>query len=159
MLQSKRFKKGFTLMELTIVLAIVSIVSVMAITFSALISGKISVSTKKLNFMQDVNLVETSLEAWVDELILQEADFVVEDGVLKAVKNSTNYTVRVEYGVLVAVFPTRTLTINAESIDSLSVEIVKKDNERLFLCTVSTTIKNTPNFYVFTINPYVGDVV
>ena len=159
MKQSKRLKKGFSLLELSIVLAIVSIVSVMAITFSALISGKITTGTKKLNFMQDVEVIEASLESWVDVLISEGAVFSVENGNVKATKNSTEYKVTFDDGVLKAILPTRTIKTNTETVDSISFDLITKNNEVLFFCTVTTTLKNAPSTYVFTINTYVGDVM
>lgn len=101
-------KKGSTLAELIVVLAIVSILSVMVVSFTAMFSNRAKANRAKMDAINDIILVEHGLENWFSSLTLLGADFSVDDGGnLIATLNENNYSVTLNraMGNLVAQMP------------------------------------------------------
>ena len=85
-------KRGFTLIELTIVMAISAIISVMIISFTTLISAQVKKNNLRADFMQSVIDFRTDLQiafAEIDGTLLDENgaplpyNFTVEEETIK----------------------------------------------------------------------------
>ncbi len=57
-------EKGFTLTEICVALAVLSIISAAVVSFTAMATGRGATGTDKLKFMQDIELLETTVEDW-----------------------------------------------------------------------------------------------
>lgn len=77
-------KKGTTLVELAVVLAVISIISTIVISFSLMVGRRVRVSRAKLEAMQDVKVIETIAEGWINVMRENGATFTVENNMLKA---------------------------------------------------------------------------
>lgn len=60
-------KRGFTLVELTIVIALVAVVLTMVVSFSALMSDTAADERAAYAFLEDVSTLKESLSGWVAE--------------------------------------------------------------------------------------------
>ena len=64
----KNNRRGFTLAELTIVLAVLVIVSAMVVSFTAMVSNSRQLSTARLEALGDVRVAETLIENFINEV-------------------------------------------------------------------------------------------
>lgn len=71
--QSKR--KGTTLTEMVVILAVLAIISTVVVSFSLAVSRRVRVSSAKLEAMQDVEVIEALTESWINALREQGATF------------------------------------------------------------------------------------
>lgn len=65
--KKKMSKRGFTLVELSIVLALIAIITGMTVTFSVLMNKFAAENTEKYDFLQDCAVVEKAIIEWVAE--------------------------------------------------------------------------------------------
>ncbi len=88
-------KRGFTLTELTVVLAVMAIVATLAVTFSSLISKRRAESHARLAAMQDISVAESMIEGWIksNEPTVTERELTVESNPERSVRaeNGTLY--------------------------------------------------------------------
>ena len=68
-------RRGFTLAELTVVLAVMTIVAALAVSFSSLISERRAESQARLDAMNDISVAEKTIENWIQK----NAAITVED--------------------------------------------------------------------------------
>lgn len=76
-------KRGFTLVELTIVIALVAVVLTMVVSFSALMSDTAADERAEYAFLEDVSTLKESLSGWVAENDIASGRFYVIDGTVK----------------------------------------------------------------------------
>ena len=62
-------KNGATLAELCVVLAVITIISVVVVSFSVMVNERIGISTDKLKAMEDITIVEHFIEGWVNTML------------------------------------------------------------------------------------------
>ena len=78
-----KHRKGFTLSELCIVLALVAVVATIVTSFCLVVHQRSVISSARLNIVNEVNVVETFVERWVDKMSEKGATFsIAEDGTL-----------------------------------------------------------------------------
>ena len=79
-MNTKMNRRGFTLAELSVVLAVLSIVSIMVASFTAMVSNSRQLSTARLEALQDVRVVEALVEGFIEgnEIKTSFSDDVVE---------------------------------------------------------------------------------
>lgn len=79
-MNTKMNRRGFTLAELSVVLAVLSIVSIMVASFTAMVSNSRQLSTARLEALQDVRVVEELVEGFIEgnEIKTSFSDDVVE---------------------------------------------------------------------------------
>lgn len=98
---AKRGKGGFTLAELSVVLALLVIVGTMIISFSALMSGFAAENKAQYEYLEDHTALREMLCTWVAENDLPDSVFsVAEDGALTVAGNGGNKIVRFADAVL-----------------------------------------------------------
>ena len=86
-----KHRKGFTLSELCIVLALVAMVSTIVISFCLIMNKRSVISRARLDIVNEVNAVETFVEQWADKMTEQGAVFgKTEDGSLLATVNNVD---------------------------------------------------------------------
>lgn len=71
-------KRGFTLVELTIVIALVAVVLTMVVSFSALMSDTAADERAEYAFLEDVSTLKESLSGWVAENDISSAIFSLD---------------------------------------------------------------------------------
>ena len=60
-------KRGFTLVELTVVMALMAILATMIVTFSSLMSDFAAKEQAEYDFLEDVSILKESLSNWIAE--------------------------------------------------------------------------------------------
>lgn len=174
MIRCKR--KGITLSEICIVLAVVSIVSLAVVSFAAMATGRGATGTDKLKVMQDIELLEAMVDNWFDKVYTSNGAVTVE----KEPENPEKTYLKAEDGItirwyspaMVVVFPGEnggeavTQSFRFETVTKLEFEIMKnaENNDEIFFCTVTYAYRrgqNTPveETYTFCINPRVGESI
>lgn len=72
-------KKGATLAELCVVLAVITIISVVVVSFSVMVHQRVNISTDKLKAMEDITIVEHFIEGWVETMMQDRPDDTLND--------------------------------------------------------------------------------
>lgn len=79
--RSRRSKRGFTIVELSVVLALLAIITGMTVTFSVLTHEFAAENTRKYDFLQDCAVIEKEITEWAAENSNAETVFTItEDG-------------------------------------------------------------------------------
>ena len=150
----KNCKRGFTLAELSVVLAVIAIVSTVVISFTAMVTQRSRISKAQLDALHDIELIEALVEAHIesgkyepktDDENLGTVYMSEEDGVKKVNVGDSKIAVETVISVDVTPYPDE----NADDI--------------LYICTIKYHIpyekENNTHTYTFCVNPYVGETV
>ena len=70
-------KKGITLTEICVALAVLSIISLVVVSFAAMVTGRSATGTDKLKFMQDIELLEAVVDDWFEAVYTDIGSVVV----------------------------------------------------------------------------------
>ena len=158
-----RNKKGFTLAELSIVLALVAIISAVVVSFAIMMSERTKANQYKLNLIQELDFVETTIEGFVDSVGGAVAVFDdSSNGVLSAeIGGNTHFiSFDVDGGVLTVSRPDISeYSITLETISSLSFKVVLSGNESLIICTATYFDNNALISQSFTVFSRVGQEI
>lgn len=65
-MQRNNKKRGMTMAELCVAMAVISIVATMVVSFSVLISERSKSATSKQKTITDINLIESIVEDWIN---------------------------------------------------------------------------------------------
>lgn len=158
-----RNKKGFTLAELSIVLALVAVISAVVVSFTVMMSERTKANQYKLNLIQELDFVETTIEGFVDSV--GGANAVFDDsssGVLSADVGGNTHSIgfSVDSSVLTVSRPDISeYSITLETINGLSFKVVSSGNESLIICTATYFDNNALISQSFTVFSRVGQTV
>lgn len=151
-------KKGVTLAELVVIIAVLSIISTMVVSFVIMTGESVSSSKQKADALNDLAIVESMMESWLDTEL---KDLDVIDS--KIDLNLTNGSNQLSYDK-----DTQQLTINkndtpstyqTEQIKSIQIIIKELNTKKLAICYITyelaITNKTTKEYtYTFTVYPY-----
>lgn len=159
----RKWKKGTSLAEICIVLAVISIISVTVTSFTVMAGARSTAAATRLNVIEDLEMAETVLEGWVDNMTGQGATFATEDGQLKAVKDTVDYAVTLQDGLLTAPVPTGApYRIALKTVTAITVEAKFNGPDAIFFCTLTYTDPrggNEPQTYTFCINSRINETI
>lgn len=138
----KNCKKAFTLLELSIVIALVAIISVATVSLCTLVNNVTKANSKKLDFMQDVTLLESLISSWADNQTTVDVSTLpnFENNVLKI--NENEYTF--------------------ETINDIDFTLKENGSDFLIICSLALNgnyAADGSNTFVFTVNPFIGEGV
>lgn len=142
----KNCKKAFTLLELSIVIALVAIISVATVSLCTLVNNVTKANSKKLDFMQDVTLLESLISSWAD----------------KQAVNQTKVDVSNLYSSEDKILTIDGKEYTFETIDRISFEVEKNETDFLIICSLALNgnyAADGSNTFVFTVNPFIGEDV
>ena len=156
------FKKGVTLAELVVIIAILSIISTMVVSFVVMSGESVSSSKRKVDALNDLSIVESMIESWLNTELENlpatektDLDMELEDGTKKLSFNN---------GVLTIKKNGNESTYQAELVDSIHIVIREKEIEegtkiKIAICYITyelfITNKNTKEYtYTFCVYPY-----
>ena len=155
----KTGKKGFTLTELTVVLALVAIVSGMVVSFAAMISARTKLSTARLNAMSDLELVESVTEAWMDSMALSGADISSTVDELKAGEYNLSFYENTLTGTLPG---GEVLTVRLDHVVGVEYTLLENNTgDCLCICTVTLELSSgetESRTICINTNPNLGDI-
>lgn len=160
-----KHRKGFTLSELCIVLALVAMVSTIVISFCLIMNKRSVISRARLDIVNEVNAVETFVEQWADKMTEQGAVFgKTEDGSLLATVNNVDYGATFVNGELKASVPdsANEMTFATTRIESMAFDLVSKDGDTIFFCTATALLPQVngeakEEKYTFCVNSRIGE--
>ena len=167
-------KKGITLTEICVALAVLSIVSLVVVSFAAMATGRGATGTDKLKFMQDIELLEAVVDDWFDAVYTGAGSVTVESAepmAKRELETTSGLTLQWNNGNLIAVFPAEggepvSRTFQFEVITDVQFEVKENPSktDEIFFCTVTYVYRQGQNkevekTYTFCINPRVGEVL
>ena len=153
-------KKGYTLVELVIVLAVLAIAATMAVSFSTMIHSAQSISRARHEALQEVKVAEALIEGFIErnakELLATETTSAVA-GEKLFVENENNTAVFLNNAG--AFYVDGNGVIFFEYIESIKFEIISEGNpaDELYYCTIEYSVAESQHTYTFCVNPYVGE--
>ena len=158
-------KRGFTLSELCIVLALVAVVATIVTSFCLVVHQRSVISSARLNIVNEVNVVETFVERWVDKMSEKGATFsIAEDGTLTATLEGVDYRATFSEGVFNGAVPSgeNGMTFSTTSIDSVVFEVESKNGDTIFFCTATALLPQVngdakEEKYTFCVNSRIGE--
>ena len=158
----KTGKKGSTLAELCVVLALIATASAMIASFSMLISARTNLSTARLNAMNDLELVESVTEGWMSRMVEQGIEASLDGYTLE----SGSYDLSFSPGnrILSGTLPDGDITVQLDQVSAINYEVLRENGNVLCICTVKlempTLASNDTKEYssrTFCVNLNVGD--
>ena len=165
-------RKGATLAEICIVMAVVAIVSLSVTSFATMASGRGTAAATKLDAMGDLEIVEAVVESWILEAAKDtESDITIDEDKAKitATKNDPNSSGSIMFSghTLNVTFPGESDAVlyQLKSIVGLKFEAVPNndDSANLYYCTVTYEYRNgivtKEQTYTFCVYPRVGEIV
>ena len=139
MKRSNKSRRAFTLAELTVVLAVVAVLSVMVASFATLVRQNTRKSTEQLDALNEIEIVETLVENWLEENPNAEISFGTEE--TKGLFLDGNK--KLEFDKITNVIP----------------KTVENGQDVLYIYTIEYEISGTTNTYTFCVNTYTGEEV
>lgn len=160
-------RKGATLAEMCIVMAVVAIVSLSVTSFATMASGRGTAAATKLDAMGDLEIVEAVVESWIAEAVKQESEIQVPGNNDAAIGINENDLIRVrKNGWMEVSFPgeNEILDYRLKSVVGLTIEKEPgTDGVNIYFCTVHYEYRNgivtKPATYTFCVYPRVGEIV
>ena len=156
-------KKGMSLAEICVVLAVISIAALMVSSFTVMVGARSAVSAAKLKVMEDTALAESLLDGWVHQMTGEDTAVTAPNGTLYAVKDNIPYTVVLEDGMLIAPLPEgKQMAVELTTVTAIRVEELRSGGDAIFFCTVTYPDPrggDEEQTYTFCINPRVGEKV
>lgn len=167
----KNNRKGVTLAEICIVLAVVAIVSLSVASFATMAGGRGTSAATKLDAMGDLEIVEAVVESWILEAVRLEETIKIDP------VNEKNSTISIDGGSdkisvrsngwMEVSFPsdgnTEMLNYNLKSVVGLRFETKTDGTATLYYCTVAYEYRNgivtKEQTYTFCVYPRVGEIV
>lgn len=150
----KERRRGVTLMELCIVIALVAILSTMVVSFSVLTSRRSRAAAERLSAMEEIAEVEVVVEAWFGAM--------GDRAHLASVSAGGDVLVLGE-GKLSFDGSRLTGTVPGESGYSLPVEYVTgvkfSQSGEVYFCRVEYEVAGKGESITFCVNPRVGETV
>ncbi len=154
------FKKGITLTEICVVLAVVAIVSVMVISFSSLVAGSSGSSKQNLNITEEIILVENLTKNWLNSSTTEVTVSENKKELSKGFNDKLIYSDK-EFTYIVG---ENEQSHKLDYIKNIEFSIVEKNKDALYFCKITYLApksgnKKTEKTYTFCVNPFVGEVV
>ena len=163
---TNRSRRGVTVAELVVALALVSVMSIVVISFIMLMNSRTKANAANDTVIQDRQIIKAGVEAWLENSLADGAAFSLQadnksvcsqyDGV----ENSC--TLVFEDGVLQGTYPNgEPLTIRTKSVSDITFQLMMADGSKDFLlfCTVIGGEEDLgkKTSYTFCVNPHEGE--
>lgn len=156
-------RTGITIAEICVVLAVIAIAGLLVTSFTVMVGTRSSVGAARLEIMEDLEMTESVLGGWVDYMTGQGAVVTAENGTLKAVKDTVDYTVTLQGDFLTAPVPTGApYMLNLKTVTAITVEGKYNGPDAIFFCTLTYADPrgtDEPQTYTFCINSRIGEKV
>ena len=171
MVKTSKVRKGVTIAETMVALALVSIMITLVVSFVLSITKQTKANASNDAMRRDCILIESAAERWMNEIskahLEEKFTFdinVTENKVTLIKKNGSNETYTLEFkfenNAIVGTLPNgEDIKFYTESVTEITFELLKNDSELLLICTVKCKYQEGENTEEFKIcvNPHVGD--
>ena len=141
---------GFTLTELSVVLAVLAIVLTMVVSFTAMINNSRQISSARLEALQDIQVAETVIERFIEGKSSITFNVNAEETTLTDNESNTltfnkaNKTLALSGGA----------TITLERVESITFDYYGEGTEKIFYCTIKYNVGNQNYDYTFCVYSY-----
>lgn len=160
-------RRGFTLAELTVVLAVLVIVSAMVVSFTAMVTNSRQLSTARLDALSDVRVAESIIEGFIEgNEIKTKFEKNAEGNTIpvNTLEASDGKTIGLEEKEEKNVLVIKKggdidTTITLERVKSITFDYHGEDADKIYYCTIKYTVGNHDYDYTFCVNPYVGETI
>lgn len=138
-------KRAFTLVEITIVLLLVSILSVMTVTFSNLVSSYVSDNKIEYDFYEQYGYIRNEIIEEVSKLDCDTTQFLI---------NNSNYSLIIKKGDVTdnILFLNNELLLNSDKLNTMTLSEISNItfliNNKLIKCTVTSKTKQKLSFLI-----------
>jgi len=173
-------RKGATLAELIIVLAVLVIAATMVVSFSSMMHGAQGISNERFEAMQDVTAAESIIEGFIEShasaenyVSIDDNDHVVFHSVSDPTKTTSfNFYNNVDL-LLINYLNGSNVSMEFEHIESITFELeatIINDSmviggkattvyggDIIYYCTINYSVDKTNYTYTFCVNPYAGE--
>ena len=171
----KKRRKGMGIAELAVVIAVISIVSLIVVSFTLMVSDKVRNSREKVNAMNDITVIESIVDTWITENVKKEAIFEFNpwDGgseeefiVIQAtLQDGSKVSIDFAGNTLSGILPDgNSLSYQTDTVTKITYDKIETKDDALFFCTITYQVavsnsNSVTHTYTFVINPRVGDKV
>ena len=169
MLKTIRARKGVTLAEITVALALVSIMITLVVSFVITIASQTKANSAYDAMRRDCMLIESTAERWMKEAVARGYDIgneQTEDSkIIKSSIKAEKLGLKFNIGTIIATFPegdgSKQLTIRTETVESIEFEVLKNGTETMLICHITCVNPENGDEVKFNIcvNPRVGEAV
>ena len=148
-------RRGYTLAELTVVLAVLVIVSAMVVSFTAMTNNSRRISEARLEALQDIRVAEAIIENFIEGNKIT-TKFKEENGKVVPVEN----TLTAGGNSLVFNETDKTLTVSGgtkytlERVKSITFDYYGENTEKIYYCTITYMVGNQEYNYTFCVISY-----
>ncbi len=166
-MNTKNLRRGATLTELMVVIAVIAIVAVMVVSFSAMVSGGREMAQAKLDALQDIRLAESVIENFIEDGAnsLKLDNLNEETGKFKTLTSGEEKvdTVKLNGNFLTVVYGSvegkSPIVLELQSVTGIEFTEHGTD-DKIYYCTITYDIGGTNNeSYTFCVNPYAGEEI
>ncbi len=158
--------RGATLSELCVVIAVIAIVSVSVVSFTALASAITKTSAKKEVVAERIDLVENLVEDWIENAITKNAtELKAQTNKLVATIDDKQQILSFSNNKVIASFlEDNEVNLAANEIIQIEFEEMRNDSDVIFFCTITYVYENfrkeeIKSTYTFCVNTRLDDVV
>lgn len=150
-------RKGVTLTELVVVLAVVVIAAGMVVTFSSMMHGAQGISNERYEALQDVRTAEALIEGFIENNA-DKTPIIPEETTVGG--NKLYFEDKCVFLANGGAFVmTDREVIFFEHVTRIDFSIESTSFDTLYYCTITYEVAKTPYTYTFCVNPYVGEGV
>ena len=157
-------RRGFTLTELSVVLAVLAIVSTMVVSFTVMVSNSRALSSARLDALGDVRVAEANIEHFIEEN--DSVTVTADKKSLSANGKTLSFTLEngKTVGGTLEIKPigentTADTSLTLERVKSITFEYYGGDTDEIYYCTIHYEIGGKDYTYIFCVNPYVGESI
>ena len=155
MKNKNRGRRGMTVSELMVVLAVLTIVIVMVVSFSTMVGSTSKLAKAKLDALNDIKLAESVIENFIEDNSGQIT--ILSEG---KIGNTAGENISFSNGYLIV---SRTggngTTIEMETVNSIKFSMNENASDTLYYCTITYAIGDSDFDYTFCVNPYAGEQI
>lgn len=159
---TKQGRKGFTLAELAVVLAVLAVISGMVVTFTLMAGSSSEISSARLSALQDIRVAEAIIEGFVSSNdATVDINTVTENGryttltkgdsslsfdsnekklIIKNGQNGENGS-----------------SLELQKVTSIEFEVVEQGTDKIYYCFITYHVAGKDYNYNFCVNPIVGE--
>lgn len=149
-------RRGYTLAELTVVLAVLVIVSAMVVSFAAMTSNSRRISEARLEALQDIRVAEAIIEDFIEGNKITTVFEKDENGKVVPVEN----TLTAGENSLEFTEADKTLTVSGgtkytlERVKSITFDYYGENTDKIYYCTITYMVGNQEYNYTFCVISY-----
>ena len=158
--QTMRSRRGVTLAEIMVAVALVAIMITMVVSFALLISERTRNSAQNDAMRQGVEVIRAGAERWLNAVALEGEAITYSDDQTKVTSGAA--TLEFKHGSLRGVLPDgRSYAMHAEYVTSVTFEPLKNEanGDYLLFCTVTFEDPDTgePVEFTLCLNSHLGE--